>query len=651
MSSRNSLSPTWTFPSRNSPGWVTREVCGNCNQSSSRNVPQVVAKCLDCKYLLCEPCLMAHQRGRLTRNHRIKLDTRSNTPSPSSAVTSYSPPPTSFLPPITFYCDVHREIIKFYCEPCKVVLCEVCVNKDHRGHFVYQLWGATRGGEFTPLHILNEICSAISNILRGIELVEHTHENMERWVIQTDPFLRIRISEGFPILCEEQEKLLTAIQRIKLMRDERLEVRAEALTKILLRLWDIFNRLREAIDQHTTNNPNELLCIKETGAKEVLQIRQYQNSVVPRDDDWMSFLDSDFNLVNSFASVGPVTFGNPGPIGDHRSVRGRTAAIETPMGSSRIVSNFPRHVIPRGRPVLGCNLIVSLKINRSLNCMGLKTVAIWGSEGNKDGELCRPWGVCCDKNGYIIVADRSNNRIQIFKENGTFVRKFGTQGSGPGQFDRPAGVATDSQSHIVVADKDNHRIQILTFEGLFLHTFGEKGSRPGQFNYPWDVAVNSEGQIVVSDTRNHRIQLFTHQGVYLGKFGFENTTGPSKHFDSPRGVAFSPEGNIIVTDFNNHRLVVIPPNLGTARFLGGEGTGSKQFLRPQGVVVDDEGHIIVADSRNHRIQIFEPSGELMWRIGSLGKAPGELDRPAGITLTPNGAIVVVDFGNNRIQIF
>ncbi|XP_046619692.1 E3 ubiquitin-protein ligase TRIM71-like [Neodiprion virginianus] len=646
MASRSSLSPTWTFPSRNSPGWVTREVCGNCNQSSSRNVPQVVAKCLDCTYLLCQPCLMAHQRGRLTRNHGIQLDTRSNTPSPSSAVTSYSTPPT-----ITFYCDVHREIIKLYCEPCEVVLCEVCVNKDHRGHFVYQLWRATRGGEFTPLHILNEICSAISNILRGIELVEHTHENMERWVIQTDPFLRIRISEGFPILCEEQEKLLTAIQRIKLMRDERLEVRAQALTKILLGLWDIFNRLREAIDQHTTNNPNELLCIKETGAKEVLQIRQYQNSVVPRDDDWMSFLDSNINLVNSFASVGPVTFGNPGPIGDHRSVRGRTAAIETPMGSNRIVSNFPRHVIPRGRPVLGCHLIVSLKINRSLNCMGLKTVAIWGSEGNKDGELCRPWGVCCDKNGYIIVADRSNNRIQIFQENGTFVRKFGTQGSGPCQFDRPAGVATDSQSHIVVADKDNHRIQILTFEGLFLHTFGEKGSRPGQFNYPWDVAVNSEGQIVVSDTRNHRIQLFTHQGVYLGKFGFENTTGPSKHFDSPRGVAFSPEGNIIVTDFNNHRLVVIPPNLGTARFLGGEGTGSKQFLRPQGVVVDDEGHIIVADSRNHRIQIFEPSGELMWRIGSSGKAPGELDRPAGITLTPNGAIVVVDFGNNRIQIF
>lgn len=38
----------------------------------------------------------------------------------------------------------------------------------------------------------------------------------------------------------------------------------------------------------------------------------------------------------------------------------------------------------------------------------------FGGEGSEDGKLCRPWGICCDLKGRIIVADRSNNRIQVF---------------------------------------------------------------------------------------------------------------------------------------------------------------------------------------------------------------------------------------------
>jgi len=58
------------------------------------------------------------------------------------------------------------------------------------------------------------------------------------------------------------------------------------------------------------------------------------------------------------------------------------------------------------------------------------------------------------------VADRSNNRIQIFNSDGSYSHKFGTSGSKPGQFDRPAGVAVDNKGHIVVVDKDNHRVQV-----------------------------------------------------------------------------------------------------------------------------------------------------------------------------------------------
>jgi len=295
---------------------------------------------------------------------------------------------------------------------------------------------------------------------------------------------------------------------------------------------------------------------------------------------------------------------------------------------------------------------VNVKCGRGYNNIGKVQFCInGGGEGNGDGQFCRPWGICCDNTGCIIIADRSNNRVQVFDKFGKFLRKFGSYGTRAGQFDRPAGVAYDNQlNRIIVTDKDNHRIQIFQPDGTFVFKFGEKGSKPGHyFNYPWDVAVSSESNILISDTRNHRIQLFNSNGQFINKYGFD---GPLwKQFDSPRGVAFNQQNQIIVTDFNNHRLLVINSDFQTAKFLGSEGSGNGQFLRPQGCAVDHEGNIIVADSRNYRVQVFTPNGLFKCKFGTQGAGPEQMDRPSGICVTPDGVILVIDFGNHRVLAF
>ena len=309
-------------------------------------------------------------------------------------------------------------------------------------------------------------------------------------------------------------------------------------------------------------------------------------------------------------------------------------------------------VFVNGSHVQSSPFSVPVKSGRTYNTVGKVLFCInGGGEGNGDGQFCRPWGVCCDTQGNIIIADRSNNRVQVFDKSGKFLRKFGCYGTRAGQFDRPAGVAYDSQLHrIIVTDKDNHRIQLFQPDGTFIFKFGEKGSKPGPyFNYPWDVAVSSESNILISDTRNHRIQLFNSSGQFLNKYGFD---GPLwKQFDSPRGVAFNQQNQIIVTDFNNHRLLVINSDFQTAKFLGSEGNGNGQFLRPQGCAVDHEGNIIVADSRNYRVQIFSPNGIFKCKFGTQGSSHDQMDRPSGICVTPDGLILVIDFGNHRVLAF
>lgn len=108
-------------------------------------------------------------------------------------------------------------------------------------------------------------------------------------------------------------------------------------------------------------------------------------------------------------------------------------------------------------------------------------------DGSLEGQLSRPWGVCVDKDGNIIIGDRRNNRIQIFYPDGSFKFAFGSKGSGDGQLELPAGVTTDRQNRIIVADKDNHRIQIFSSTGRFILKFGGYGRDLGEFQYPWLV--------------------------------------------------------------------------------------------------------------------------------------------------------------------
>lgn len=65
-----------------------------------------------------------------------------------------------------------------------------------------------------------------------------------------------------------------------------------------------------------------------------------------------------------------------------------------------------------------------------------------------------------------MIADRSNHRVQIFQQNGTFVTKFGGKGQGDGLMRFPAGVAVDKRGHLYVADTFNDRIQVFSLAAV-----------------------------------------------------------------------------------------------------------------------------------------------------------------------------------------
>uniref|UniRef100_A0A8C9QSV4 E3 ubiquitin-protein ligase TRIM71 n=1 Tax=Scleropages formosus TaxID=113540 RepID=A0A8C9QSV4_SCLFO len=674
--------------------------CSSCDEGNPAS-----SHCLDCQEFLCDNCVRAHQRVRLTKDHFIErlsegLSLGGRVPAPVPAPLSLSQAfhsSYSLLPIFqdrASFCQQHdNEMFRFFCDTCSVPICRECSVGRHMGHSFIYLQEALQDSRAVTVQLLADAQQGRQAVQLSMEKVQAIAEQVEikAKVVQTEvKAVALRYRKAL----EEREcELLWKVEKIRQVKAKSLYLQVEKLHQNLSKLDGTIAAVQQVLEE---GRNMDILLARERMLTQIQELKALRGMLQPQEDDRLMFTPPDQALLIAIKSMGLVSSGAFAPVtkasgeGLRGALKGKpasftvvgydhdgeprlsggdavSAAVMGPDGNvtpadvldhqngTYTVTYLPKaegeHLVSAlvsNQHVEGSPFKVLVKSGRSYQSVGMP-VASFGGEGDGDGQLCRPWGVGVDKEGYVVVADRSNNRIQVFKPCGTFHHKFGALGSRPGQFDRPAGVACDSQRRIIVADKDNHRIQIFTFEGQFLLKFGEKGTKNGQFNYPWDVAVNSEGKILVSDTRNHRVQLFGPDGTFLNKYGFEGALW--KHFDSPRGVAFNHEDHLVVTDFNNHRLLVIRPDCQSARFLGSEGTGNGQFLRPQGVAVDQENRIIVADSRNHRVQVFEPNGNFLCKFGTQGSGFGQMDRPSGIAVMPDGVIVVVDFGNNRILKF
>ena len=85
----------------------------------------------------------------------------------------------------------------------------------------------------------------------------------------------------------------------------------------------------------------------------------------------------------------------------------------------------------------------------------------FGSNGSGNSQFSGGvYHVDTDADGLIYVVDRGNHRIQVFSPDGLFLEKFGSGGSGDGQFFFPFGVAIHDNGQLVVADTTNNRLQV-----------------------------------------------------------------------------------------------------------------------------------------------------------------------------------------------
>jgi len=119
--------------------------------------------------------------------------------------------------------------------------------------------------------------------------------------------------------------------------------------------------------------------------------------------------------------------------------------------------------------------------------------------------------------GFLYVCDRPNDRIQVFKPDGTFVKEqiLFKDTLGDGSVWDIAFSKDPQQKYIYLADGTNEQIHILLRETLeVLTSFGDGGRQPGQFYAVHSIATDSKGNIYTTETyRGQRLQKFVYKGL------------------------------------------------------------------------------------------------------------------------------------------
>ena len=138
------------------------------------------------------------------------------------------------------------------------------------------------------------------------------------------------------------------------------------------------------------------------------------------------------------------------------------------------------------------------------------------AEGPPPEQFNLPHDVLISGDDLLYVADRSNNRIQVFRPDGTFVKEAFVAR----EILTPTGTVVtlafspDKAQRFLYVTGGDQKIRILDRQTLrVLGSIGRLGHYAGQFHHITDIAVDSKGNLYTGENTGRRVQKFVFKGM------------------------------------------------------------------------------------------------------------------------------------------
>jgi outer membrane protein assembly factor BamB len=252
--------------------------------------------------------------------------------------------------------------------------------------------------------------------------------------------------------------------------------------------------------------------------------------------------------------------------------------------------------------------------------------------------------------GYLLIADRGNNRILLVDNRKRTLWRYpapGRKPSYPFYYDDDAFFGPDLRE-IISNQEDQHTIQIISFPaGKVLWHYGHpnvKGSAPGYLNTPDDAYLLPHGVVTVADAYNCRILYIDHAKRIMRQIGTPASCvhHPPSSLTAVNGGTPLPGGGILVSEITGAWVDA----------FNGHGQLMWSLQAPVSYPSDPQwlgdGKIMLADyARPGHVLILTRAGRVLWRYGPPS-GPSMLDHPSLALPIGHGLIAVNDDYRHRV---
>ena len=148
--------------------------------------------------------------------------------------------------------------------------------------------------------------------------------------------------------------------------------------------------------------------------------------------------------------------------------------------------------------------------------------------------------------GHTPGAGKGDPRVLKFDKNGKFIKTWGGKGTEPGKFDVAHGIAIDAKGLLWVTDRENQRIQIFDQDGKYIREVKYAG-------LPCSLDIGSQYIYMVNGFAGQLLRMDL-DGKVLAAVGKPGAAGTWGEFGEAHFIAVSPKGEIYVADSVNRAV-------------------------------------------------------------------------------------------------
>ncbi len=264
----------------------------------------------------------------------------------------------------------------------------------------------------------------------------------------------------------------------------------------------------------------------------------------------------------------------------------------------------------------------------------------FASRGKGRGQFKDPCNIAVNnKTGKIAVADRKNERVQLFSPDRSYLTEFGQKGPGAKKLTDPTSVAfTKSNNVIIIA---SGAINCFAESGQFINTITNE-----QVKNPFHLTIDCDGRLVVSDWGDKSIKVLSPDGAEL----LQTLSAPDCD-ESPWIAVYHQD--MFYVSYPSARCVKVFNNEGEFLYdIGSENSGDGELRKPLGLAVDKFNNLIVCDGDNSNPKIFTLKGKFVNTVrGQSLFGENWLECPSSIDVSATGVLFIADTSKNFVQMF